>query len=249
MDVMVSNVNIPPPRANRIQAWVYAILNPVIESVRRELQLLEKGNLSWRFYSKKCEYIRPIAEYIDGNQVPNFEDFLADGLNEGFKSVFDAHDNAVFAVEKAATTFFDGLMHSTLFSNEVKKAFDEYKSRAHGKPQYPDPDSIERDLQNYVAEYLINRTELLPSHYLTHKFWEGFRSRFELFAAEFEPYQQRESFQAVRRSVHTLKEISQELLAALEKHRYWLCSTYDIPAAPIPTSMSHGVDAYIIRNK
>jgi len=230
---MVSNVNIPPPRANRVQAWVYAILNPVIESVRRELQLLDKGNVSWRFYSKKCEYIRPVAEYIDSNQLPNYEDFLVDGFNEGFKSVIDAHDSAVSAVEAAATRFFDGLMHSTLFSNEVKKAFDEYKLHAQGKPVYPDPDSIERDLSKYVAEYLINRTDLLPSHYLAHKFWEEFRTRFELSAAEFEPYQLRESFQAFAQSVHTLRKISQALLAAFENHRYQLCSTYDIPAAPL----------------
>jgi len=249
MDVMVSNVNVPPPRANRVQAWVYAILNPVIESFRRELQLFEKGNVSWRFYSKKCEYIRPVVEYVDGNQLPNYEDFLADGINEGFSASIDAHDSAVSAVETAATTFFDGLMRSTLFLNEVKKAFDEYKLLAHGKPQYPDPDSIERDLPKYIAEYLINRTDLLPSHYTTHKFWEEFRNRFELSAAEFAPYRQRESFQAFKRSVHILKEISQGLLAAFEKHRYGLCSTYDIPAAPIPTVMSHSVDAYVIRNK
>jgi len=230
MDIMVSNVNIPPARANRVQAWVYAILNPVIEGVRRELQLIEKGNLSWRFYSKKCEYIRPVVEYIDANQSPNYEDFLADGMNEGFKSGIDVHDNAVFTVEAAATTLFDGLMRSALFLNEVKKAFDEYKLRAHDKPQYPDPDSIERDLPKYVAQYLINRTDLLPGHYLIHKFWEEFRSRFDLSA-----YQLRESFQAFKLSIHTLKDTSQGLLAALEKHRYGLCSTYDIPAAPIPT--------------
>src|SRR5260370_25740525 len=230
MDIMVSNVNIPPARANRVQAWVYAILNPVIEGVRRELQWIEKGKLSWRFYSKKCEYIRPVVEYIDANQSPNYEDFLADGMNEGFKSGIDVHDNAVFTVEAAATTLFDGLMRSALFLNEVKKAFDEYKLRAHDKPQYPDPDSIERDLPKYVAQYLINRTDLLPGHYLIHKFWEEFRSRFDLSA-----YQLRESFQAFKLSIHTLKDTSQGLLAALEKHRYGLCSTYDIPAAPIPT--------------
>jgi hypothetical protein len=246
---MVSNVNIPPPRANRVQAWVYAILNPVIEGVRRELQLFEKGNVSWRFYSKKCEYIRPVVEYIDGNQLPNYEDFVADGINEGFRASIDAHDGAVFAVETTATTFFDGLMRSSLFLNEVKKAFDEYKLLAHDKPQYPDPDSIERDLPKYIAEYLINRTDFLPSHYLIHKFWEEFRNRFELSAADFAPYQQRESFQTFKQSVHTLRDISLGLLAALEKHRYWLCSTYDIPAAPISTVMSHGVDAYAIRNK
>jgi hypothetical protein len=245
---MALNIETPPPRSNRVQAWVYAILNPLIESFRRELQLLQLGNLSWRFYSRKCEYIRPVLEYIDGDQLPNFEDFLADRLNEGFGSYFDAHDSNLSVLESSAATFFDGLMHSNLFLKEVQKAFDEYKARAEGKPLYPAAEPIERDLPKYVAEYLINRTELLPSHYLTHKFWEEFRSRFELSAAEFEPYRQRESFQRLNQSVHTLNNVSRELLARLEQHRYTLCSTYDIPAAPLLVNSTHSVDAYI-RNK
>jgi hypothetical protein len=245
---MAANIEVPPPRSNRVQAWVYTILNPVIEHLRRELRLLEKGNLSWRFYSRKCEYVRSVCEYIDNDQLPNFEDFLADRLNEGFRSTIDVHDSAVSGVETSAGTFFDGLLRSSLFLNEVKKAFEEYQSQAHGKPLYPDPDSIERDLPKYVAEYLINRIELLPSHYLTHKFWEEFRNRFELSAADFDPYRQRESFALFQRSLQGLRAISTELLAAMEVHRFSLCSTYDIPAAPLPVNMSHSVDAYI-RNK
>jgi len=245
---MAANAEAPPPRSNRVQAWVYAILNPLIESLRRELQLLPRGNLSWRFYSRKCEYIRPIVEYIDGDQLPNLEDFLADRLNEGFASYFDVHDSNLSVLETSAAVFFDGLTHSRRFLNEVEKAFDEYKARSEGKPLYPDPALIERDLPKYVAEYLINKVELLPSHYMTHKFWEEFRNRFELSVAEFEPYGERESFQKFRQSVLTLNGISQELLGGLEQHRYGLCSTYDIPAAPLPVNASHGVDAYI-RNK
>lgn len=245
---MASNAYTPLPGVNRVQAWVYTILNPVIDCLRRELQLLGKGNLSWRFYSKRCEYIRPIAEYINGDQMPNLEDFLTDRLNEGYKGAFDSHDSAVIAAEVGATTFFEGLVRSTLFLNEVKKAFDEYKSRALDKLQYPDPDSIERDLPKYVAEYLINRTNLLPTHYLIHKFWEDLRSRFETSDEEFEPYRQRESFLAFNRSAHVMTETSRELLPLVLQHRHQLCSTYDIPAAPIPVNMSHGIDAYI-KNK
>ncbi len=233
---MTSRPNIYPPRVNRVQAWVYAILNPVIERVRRELALSENGNVSWRFYSKKCEYIRPIVEYIDENQRPNLEDFLGDSLNESFGELIAAHDNAVFAVEAAAATFFAGLMQSNLFKEQVEEALREYKARAYSKPLYPDLDSIKRDLPKYVAEYLINGTDLLPNHYTTHKFWEEFRTTFERSAEEFEPYQQRESFRAFRRSVQALKGASLGLLMTLERHRYSLCSMYDIPAAPIPTS-------------
>ncbi|SRR5579859_111046 len=249
MNAMASSINPPPPHSRRVQAWVYTILNPAIEALRRELVLLNKGNLTWRFYSKKCEYIRPFAEYIEGTQLPNFEDFLADALNAGFKPRIDAHDGAVVKIEADAARFFDGLMQSPLFLKEIASALDEYKSAVREKPQYPDADSIGRDLSKYVAEYLINRTDFLPDHYLTHKFWAEFRKKFDLSAMDFEPYQQRESFQALKRSSDVLKRISEDFLAASEKHRYWLCSTYDIPAAPIPTEISHSADAYVTRTR
>ena len=211
--------------------------------------MLQQGNLSWRFYSRKCEYIRPITEYIETDQLPNFEDFLSDGLNQDFKPSIDAHDNAVLAVEAAAGTFFDGLMHSSLFLSEVQKSLDEYKVRVADKPQYPDAAPIEKDLPKYVAEYLINSAASLPSHYVMHRFWEEFRNKFDLAGSEFGPYQQRESFQRIKQSIERLKDIANGLLSAVEKHRFWLCSTYDIPAAPIQVNKSFGADAYLIRNK
>src|SRR5438874_188584 len=99
----------PPLRSRRVQAWVYTILNPLIESLRREVYLLKKGNLSWRWPSKKCEYIRPIVEYLDKSHLPNYEDFLADELNPEFKGHFDKHDQAVAELESAASQFFAGL--------------------------------------------------------------------------------------------------------------------------------------------
>jgi hypothetical protein len=245
---MASNVNILPPHSKRVQAWVYAILNPVIDGLRRELLLLEKGNLTWRFYSRKCEYIRPLREYVDGVQMPNFEDFLADGNNASLKSEFDAHDSVVSEVEASATAFFDRLIHSDLFRRDVERAFVDYESNG-DKPGHPYADQIKADLPKYVAEYLINQTNILPSHYLIHKFWEEFRDRFDRSKEEFEPFQGRETFQNLRRSSSTLRDLTQKFSRDIENHRYWLCSTYDIPAAPIPIDISHSGDIYVTRSR
>jgi len=72
---MGSNVANPPTHSRHVEAWVWVILNPVMDGLRREVGLLSKGNLSWRSYSRKCEYIRHIREYIDAAQQPNYEDF------------------------------------------------------------------------------------------------------------------------------------------------------------------------------
>jgi hypothetical protein len=82
---MVPDVAAPPQHSKRVEAWVYAVLNPLIENLGREIFLLSKGNLSWRFYSRKCEYIHPTSDYIGISQRPNYEDFIADPLNQGFR--------------------------------------------------------------------------------------------------------------------------------------------------------------------
>ncbi len=61
--------------SQRVGAWMVSVVNPAIDSLRREAELLAKGNISWRYFSKQCEYIRPIRQYIEGNYRPNYDDF------------------------------------------------------------------------------------------------------------------------------------------------------------------------------
>jgi hypothetical protein len=238
-----------PLHSRRVQAWVYTVINPVIEGLRRELELLEKGNLSWRFYSRKCEYIRSIRDYVDTSQWPNYEDFLADPTNEGFRDNFHSHDQALGKVESAAAGFFDGLMHSDLFQRQVQEFLTEYQANGIGNPKYPGLDPVDRDLPKYVAEYLINRVELLPDHYMTHAFWAGYRDRFDLSAKEFELYQQRESYQLLTKARASMGDVSRQVLSSLEHHRNSLCREFDIPFAPVVVDSSHGVDAFIVRKQ
>src|SRR5258708_39504176 len=90
--------DIKPGRGSeRVKAWVYTILNPVIDSLRRETDLLKSGNLSWRAHSRRLEYIRPLSELIDANQQPHLEDFLAE--HPVFGDRFSQHDLALAGVQ------------------------------------------------------------------------------------------------------------------------------------------------------
>jgi len=244
---MSSNITKAPPplRSRRVESWVYTILNPLIESLRRETGLLRKGNLSWRWYSRKCEYLRPIVEYVDDFHQPNLEDFLADNLNQGFKEDFESHDRALDKVESNASRFFDGLMQSGIFPEQVKSSLKEYESRGDAMLQYPSLDSMKQDLPKYVAEYLINRTDVLPHHYVAHQFWKEFRREFERSEDDFDGYQQRASFRALKESAASLEDLSGKLLRKLEEHRLFLCGTYDVPAAPTDSNMSSSSDAFL----
>jgi hypothetical protein len=222
---MASEVPTLPQHSKRVQAWVYAIMNPLIESLRRETDLLGTGNLSWRYYSKACEYIRPISEYIVSSQWPNYEDFLADNLNPGFKGRFEKHDRQVSEVESTAARLFDGLRQSGEFLKQVQDSLEEYGSVA--EPPYRPLDSIKEELPKLIAEWLINRAEDLPPHYMTRKFWQDYKGKFE-------DYRRPPSFQELDTATAALQDTSKNLLSDLKNHRTFLCVTYDIPAAPIP---------------
>lgn len=227
-----------PQHSRRVEAWVYTILNPLIGSLRLETHLLEKGNLTWRWYSGKCEYIRQILEYVDNSHWPNYEDFVAVELNQGFKDRFEKHNQALADMESGASRFYDGLMQSGIFQEQVESSLQDYV-----RLENPSLDSMKEDLPKYVAEYLINRTEILPPHYTVHRFWQDYRSEFERSAEEFEGYQGRQSFRALEKASGVLKEISANLLRNFENHRLFLCRTYDVPAAPIYPAASKSSDA------
>jgi uncharacterized protein YjiS (DUF1127 family) len=238
----------PPQHSKRVEAWVYAVLNPIIESLQRESFLLSKGNLSWRFYSRRCEYIHPVRDYVRVDQRPNYEDFVSDPLNTGFLEKFDAHDHALAEVELNSSRFASGLIQANLFVEKMQESLKEYESIARGNPLYSYDESMQERLPRAVAELLVNRIDVLPEHYGTAKFWEKYRDKFDLSGQEFEPYRQREPFQALVRARDALQQLTDKLLHDLYAHRQLLCRTYDIPAAPIPVnrSVTHSADAFIV---
>ena len=228
----------PPPHSKRVQAWVYAIMNPVIESLRREVSLLAKGNITWQGDTRRCEYIRTIREYFEYSQWPNYEDFVSDPLNASFNDKFEEHDRALSAVESSAAKFADHLMHFDVFQKQVKDSLEQYQSTAGSNAMYPYlHDSPAGSLSRGVAALLVNRIDVLPHHYGTHKFWE-------LYKNEFERYHEFPSFQAVKKATDALKDVSGKLLPDIESHRQWLCRKYDIPAAPISAEKSRSTDAF-----
>jgi hypothetical protein len=225
---MAANATIPPLHSRRVEAWVHSVLNPIMDGLDRERLLLERGNLSWRAYSRSCEYIRPVEQYVDPSQLPNLEDFLEDPENLGFVERFHQHDHSLEELESSANRFLDGLMKSTMFSQEVENAFQEYVAKPHTVQSFSTTMTNE-NLAKFVGEYLINNVENLEQHYVLHKFWSENRERFRHSAESAEFHEQRESF---HHAVKELLEISRNLLSHLKEHRRLLCTRFDIPAAP-----------------
>jgi len=65
-------------QSRRVAAWIYVVINPIIDSLQRELSFLNSGNLTWRSRTNQCELIKTIQEYVDPGQWPNYQVFLAE---------------------------------------------------------------------------------------------------------------------------------------------------------------------------
>jgi len=217
-----------PRDAKRVESWVYAVLNPLIDAVGREVAFLEEGNLTWRNYSRHCEQIRPIVEYIEAGQLPVYGDFLANE-QAGFKSRFSEHDRKLAATETAAADAYRVLIQPEAFQKQIEQSLEEYESRVssdeagYRESLIPTAESLARA----VAELLVNRADDLPYHHSTKKFWQDHREQFQRFRKD-------PAFGALNRAATGFKESSKFLRDDLVSHRLHLCHSYDIPATPPP---------------
>jgi hypothetical protein len=214
----------PEKGSERVKAWVYAILNPVIEALRRETGLLKSSNLSWRFHTKRCEYIRPVEELIDPSHLPILDDLLAEDpiLQERFRE----HASEISRLEESAARFFQGLIQAAPFREQVSRCLEEYSVAVRASnPTYPDLDAVSRTPE-YVAEYLVNNIKSLPRHHTMYAFWQRFEP-------EFSEFKKRETFTRTGEAAGRLSRVSERLQSDLESLRLTLCREYDIPAAPI----------------
>ena len=222
----VTKTQASPKDSKRVESWVYGVLNPLVDAVAREVVFLEEGNLTWRNYSRHCEQIRPVVEYIAGDQLPVYGDFLANE-QAGFKDRFVEHDRKLAATEAAATDAYHVLIEPEAFEKQIEKSIEEFESRANSrKPSYresliPTAESLARA----VAELLINRADDLPYHHSTEKFWQDYREQFQRFRKD-------PAFGALNRAATAFKESSKLLRDNLVSHRLYLCHSYDIAPAP-----------------
>ncbi len=230
---MAANATVPPLHSRRVEAWIHSVLNPVMDSVRQEGFLLRSGNLSWRVYSRSFEYLKPVPQYVDPAQQPNLEDFLEDPENEGFAEGFRQHDLVLAELEAATNRLFDLLLNWRPFSEEVSRAYNEYIATPNGS-------DLAASMMNavvvtkFVVEYLINNVGNLQQHYVLYRFWSENGDTFRQLFHGPELSSQREPF--IQSSKDFLR-VSDALLVQLKEHRRRLCTAFDIPAAPLNTTV------------
>jgi hypothetical protein len=215
-------------QSRRIAAWIYVVINPIIDSLGRELSFLNSANLTWRVRTGQCEIIKTVQEYVDPGQWPNFQVFVVEYKNSPLLAGFKQHDSNLEAVNTAAKNANLWLINSNMFIEMFEASLKQYESqRSSIGPAAQSLVDMKQSVREEAAQHVINNVPTLPSHYVISSFWNFSSKNFLALrtAAEFQP---------LHRSTEKLLETSAKLKQVLEVFRLTLSREYDVPAAPVP---------------
>lgn len=215
----------PKRQSRRVAAWIYVVLNPIIEHLQRESELLDRGNLTWRFSSGRCEFIRIVQEYVDSTQWPNYYDFLAE--HSVFVKAFRQHDEHLEKLNLSAAQTFDWLLSLHEFSATVQRLANQFNDQPMSRTFPGASLGSQNDLEKYCAEYLIDNLRELPSHYSLAGFWNS--SNTPLLGFRNLP-----RFKLLEKATEQLQLSSRKVKQAVESRRLSLSREFDVPAAPVP---------------
>lgn len=207
--------------SRRVAAWVYTVINPLIEALKVEKSFLKEKNWTWRYETKNLEFILPLEGYIDSASLPNFEGFLKAYPEVERKR--KKHEEFRVALSENCRIAFDYLIELKTFQDKVSSSCSTYG-------EYPGGTVSERDFAKLIAQYIVNHIKDLPGYYTTSKFW----ARYE---HEFSQFRTGKEFEKLESAGKQLENNDEKLLARLKDLRSTLCKQYDVPDAPILTSI------------
>ena len=95
---------------NIVRAWFDTVINPLLEALEREQELLGRKNWSWRYLPEQLEYFRPAQAYLSHRTRSNAEQFF--DLFPQIKSAVAKHDKAVDALTNACLRLQKSLLDS-----------------------------------------------------------------------------------------------------------------------------------------
>ncbi len=219
---MLAEENRPRRRrkgTERAKAWIYSVLNPLMEDLRAENTLLAKKNITWRYQTVEMEFIRQTRELISPSARPNYDDLLR-GVPP-LRQAMEKRDGKVEVLLRTALECWKAL--TGYFRSQVESSLKQWKEEGH---LYPGGATPEGEFWLLIAEHVINNIEELPAHYTSRAFWSRFRGNF--LRARYG-----NTFSQLEQATVELTKANEVLIEILDQTRSHLCEEYDIPAAPI----------------
>jgi hypothetical protein len=216
----------PKKRTRRVEAWIYTVINPLIEALKVEKSFLDSQNWTWRYRTNSLEFIGPLESYVDSISLPNFEDFFIG--NSRLEQMRKEHEELRETLSQCCHKAFTHLDKLDAFRNRVAASLSSYRESAAENPAGAIPDS---DFYKLIAQYVINNIRELPGHYTTSGFWAE-RGK------EFLEFRTVDVFRKLDAAGKHLSERDEKLLQTLKNLRAKLSQEFDVPPAPVSYSGS-----------
>ena len=197
------------------------VIGPMIGWLKQECYFLgELKTPTWRFRQKRCEFIRPISEYVDASQHPTLGQFLRYNTNE--KRLIENHDSSLKELEAIATIAHSGLVKLPELKVLVEKIEAEFKE---WRGAYPIEDG-----PNLFAENVINLASIpeLPSHYTNAEAWKKYGQ--DALILRSNPAI-KEDFDRLQKILEELTTCSNGLKVSLSDLQDQLADLYGLPPA------------------
>jgi hypothetical protein len=206
----------------RAKAWIYSVINPLLEALNTQSVFLKRRNWTFRFSSENLEFIRPLQAYISYQGRPNWEDFVAS--NPGARERIENRDRQREELRKACNLAWHYLVDLEEFRQKVLMLLNEFRAEeppaSHRVSGLPD-----EEFHKLVAERIVNDIGDIPDHYGDHRFWSRFRD-------ELIQFRRGPSFEQIERAGLDLSNANDQVAVELARVREELASNLDIPWAP-----------------
>lgn len=206
--------------SQRAKAWVYSVINPLLEALQGENTLLASKNITWRYHTQRMEFMLPTREHIQPSARPNYDDLLRGYAD--VKPQMEQRDLKLEVLSRVAVGCWEHLTKYDLLKPIVEGLLRQWKEE--GNP-YPGGAVPEEEFWLLIAEHVMNNAQELPYHYTNRAFWSRFRQN--LLA-----WRMADPFSKLEKSVADLVKSNETLVDRLDRARSSLCEEYNIPAAP-----------------
>ena len=211
---------------NIVRAWFDSVINPVLQGLETERELIRKGNWTWRFRPPGLEVIHPVRAYVQPTAYANLKQFTQ--LNREAGQRIDLHDSKIpllldecaklhraiarderFRELHCAVTSSDNLCELNV--SDLSELFGAY-----GK----------EDQLELFAQYTTNNVGELGSYYAGARLWNPNRSVFLKVRDRPEIHKH---YQSTAKAGDSLLGEVHRLIQLLEEKRLELSLEYDQP--------------------
>jgi hypothetical protein len=108
----------------RIEAWIYTVINPLIEAHKIEKSFLRDKNWTWRYSTKNLEFILPLEGYMDSAYIPILRDFF--NTNPKIEKKRKKREDLRAALTENCQIAFTYLIELKAFREKVKSSLSMY---------------------------------------------------------------------------------------------------------------------------